>query len=58
METVPFFTPKQLMERLNVSERTVRKLLARGAIPSYKVGSSVRVDPADFEQYLKEQRNA
>lgn len=48
----PFYTPQTLAQRLALSERTVREMLARGVIPSYKVEGARRIDPADVQRYL------
>jgi Helix-turn-helix domain len=52
-ELRPFFTPKSLAEYLSVSERTVRDMLSKGRIPSYKVEAtaqepSMRVHSSSF----------
>jgi excisionase family DNA binding protein len=52
----PFFTPKGLAEYLSISERTVREMLSKQRIPSYKVEGQRRIDPADVEQYLARNR--
>jgi excisionase family DNA binding protein len=36
-ELRPFFTPKALADYLSISERTVREMLSKERIPSYKV---------------------
>ncbi|MGZ6564588.1 MAG: helix-turn-helix domain-containing protein [Solirubrobacteraceae bacterium] len=56
-ELRPFFTPKALAEYLSISERTVRDMLSKQRIPSYKVEGQRRIDPADVEQYLARNRN-
>jgi putative molybdopterin biosynthesis protein len=56
-ELRPFFTPKALAEYLSISERTVRDMLSKERIPSYKVEGQRRIDPADVEQYLARNRN-
>lgn len=56
-ELRPFFTPKGLAEYLSISERTVREMLSKQRIPSYKVEGQRRIDPADVEQYLARNRN-
>lgn len=56
-ELRPFFTPKALAEYLSISERTVRDMLGKNRIPSYKVEGQRRIDPADVEQYLARNRN-
>ena len=55
-ELRPFFTPKGLAEYLSISERTVRDMLSKQRIPSYKVEGQRRIDPADVEQYLARNR--
>lgn len=48
----PFFTPETLAAKLSLSARTVRTMLAKGAIRSYKVEGARRIDPKDVDQYL------
>lgn len=55
-ELRPFFTPKGLAEYLSISERTVRDMLSKRRIPSYKVEGQRRIDPADVEAYLARNR--
>jgi len=56
-ELRPFFTPKSLAEYLSISERTVRDMLSKERIPSYKVEGQRRIDPVDVEKYLARNRN-
>lgn len=53
----PFFTPKALADYLSISERTVRDMLSKQRIPSYKVEGQRRIDPLDVEKYLARNRN-
>src|ERR1700733_1921805 len=53
----PFFTPKTLADYLSISERTVREMLSKERIPSYKVEGQRRIDPLDVEKYLARNRN-
>jgi excisionase family DNA binding protein len=55
-ERRPFFTPKTLAAYLALSERTVREMLRRGALPSYRVGGARRIDPSDVDSYLAGRR--
>ena len=55
-ERRPFFTPKSLAAYLALSERTVREMLRRGALPSYRVGGARRIDPSDVDSYLARRR--
>lgn len=41
----PFMSPKTLAAYLELSERTVRQMLADGVIPSYLIGGARRIDP-------------
>ena len=43
-------------ERLHVKERFIRRLVAEKRMPYYKVGSFVRFDPADIDEWLVRQR--
>lgn len=52
----PFFSPKALADYLSLSERTVREMLAKGEIPSYKVAGARRIDYRDVESYLAANR--
>jgi excisionase family DNA binding protein len=47
-----FFTVRSLATYLAISERTVRDMLARGVVPSYRVEGSRRIDPVDVDAYL------
>ncbi len=40
-------------ERLSVSPRMVRKMIAERRIPHFKVGSLVRFDPGDLDDWLR-----
>lgn len=51
-----FFTPQALAVYLSLSGRTVRDLLRRGEIPSYKIGGARRIDPDDVDRYLAQHR--
>ncbi len=51
-----FFTERTLAEYLAVSDRTVRDWIRRRELPSYKLGGSRRIDPADVEAFLAERR--
>jgi excisionase family DNA binding protein len=54
---VAFFTERTLADYLAVSDRTIRNWIARGELPSYKLGASRRIDPADVETFLDRNRD-
>lgn len=47
---------KDVSERLNISERTVRNLLNSGELSGYKIGGIYRVNEEDLNNYLKNSR--
>ena len=53
----PFFTERTLADYLAVSDRTIRNWIRRGELPSYKLGASRRIDPADVDAFLAERRD-
>jgi excisionase family DNA binding protein len=52
-----FFTGRTLAAYLSVSDRTIRNWIRRGQLPSYKLGASRRIDPADVEDFLARHRD-
>lgn len=54
----PLYTVAALCDRLGLSDRVVRQMLADGVIPSFRVGGARRVDPAALDEYLAAQRRA
>ena len=40
-------------EALSVSSQTVRRLIAQGELPAYRVGGSIRIRAEDFEHALR-----
>lgn len=51
-----FFTERTLAVYLSVSDRTIRNWIRRGELPSYKLGASRRIDPADVDAFLRVRR--
>ena len=43
-------------ERLEVSQDTVRRLIARGDLVAIRIGASVRVSAAELEAFIEGQR--
>jgi len=52
-----FFTERTLAAHLAVSDRTIRNWIRTGELPSYKLGASRRIDPADVEDFLARHRD-
>ena len=40
-------------ERLDVSVKTVRRRIAEGLLPAYRVGRLLKVDPADLDRLAR-----
>jgi len=49
---------RAVAERLDVSIRTVRRLLKKRKLAYHRVGGSLRVAPADLELYLRTTRES
>jgi len=47
----PFWTPKQIGRRWQVSARTVRRLIEFGELPASRMGMQMRVKHADLLAY-------
>ena len=46
-------TKKEAADRLSVSIRTLEGLISRGALPAYRVGSTlIRISEDDIDRYL------
>ncbi len=54
---ITFFTERTLAAYLAVSDRTIRNWIRRGELPSYKLGASRRIDPADVDAFLAQRRD-
>jgi excisionase family DNA binding protein len=50
-------TIDEIAEILNVSSRTVRRLIDSGALPVHRIGRSVRISDADIAQLLAASRD-
>ena len=48
----PLLSIREVVATLGVCDRTVRRLIARGDLPSHQVGRSVRISAADLRAYL------
>jgi len=47
-----YHTIKQVAEALNVSDKTVRRMVKRGTLRAYKVGPQIRIDGDDLAAYM------
>ena len=47
-----FLTVPEVAMELRLSERTVKRLISRGSLPALRVGRSVRIERARFDEWL------
>lgn len=53
----PAFSVCRVAKRLNVSDRTARRLIEAGALKAYRIGRQWRVFEPDLQEYLARQAN-
>jgi excisionase family DNA binding protein len=53
----PLHTVKEAANILNVSEKTVRRLIDNGLLRSIKIGGLVRVAPTDLDDLIRDHRS-
>ena len=52
----PMLSVQIVMVRLGVSDKTVRRLLARGELAAHRIGRQLRISEHDLAAYLRAQR--
>ena len=60
-EALDLLTMGEVAERLRLSEKTIGRMIRQGVFTKLKVGSLVRIDPAEvaaYKQQLHEQARA
>ncbi len=53
----PLLTVAQTAERLQLSPRSIRRLIATGALTVHRLGRAVRIAEIDLAQFLKDNRD-
>ena len=56
--THKLLTLRSVAEQLDVSIKTVRRWVARGELPAFKMGHQWRIHPEDLERFLWRHRHA
>ncbi len=56
-ERTAWFTPDSLASYLQVSDRMIRKWVAEGRLPSYKLDGCRRFDPAEVDSFVAQFRD-
>ncbi len=57
LRPAPLLTVQQTAELLNVSTKTVSRLIMRGELTALRIGRSVRVSPVELERLLMDSNN-
>ena len=47
-----YFSIKQVSEKLNLSQKTIRRHISSGRLASYKIGGAYRINEVDIESFL------
>lgn len=58
MDIEESLTALEVAEFLKITKNTVYELVKRGELPGYKVGKKLRIDKADVESYINDQKVA
>ena len=56
MDIEESLTALEVAELLKITKNTVYELVKRGELPGYKVGKKLRIDKADVESYINNQK--
>ena len=56
MDSEESLTALEVAELLKITKNTVYELVKRGELPGYKVGKKLRIDKADVESYINNQK--
>lgn len=51
-----FLSVQEVAKRLNITPRTVNRMIERGELPAYKVSGLYRIDEKDLQAYLDANR--
>lgn len=50
---IQMMSPEDIANRMCVSRRTVLRWIERGTLAAYRIGGITRIDPEDFEGFLR-----
>jgi excisionase family DNA binding protein len=54
--TSSLLTPDEIIPRLRVSRSTLYEWLAKGELPSYRIGRIIRIRESDVTEFLERRR--
>ncbi len=52
------YTLQQIGRKARVSPKTLRRLVARGELPTHRIGAQIRVSEADWQAFLARSRQS
>lgn len=52
----PLLSPQRTADRLNVSLKTVRRLIASGSLPAYRIGRQFRISEEALAHFISARR--
>jgi excisionase family DNA binding protein len=52
-DSEPLMTVKKVAEKMDSSEKTVRRRIAAGELPVIRDGRMIRIRPGDYRRYLE-----
>jgi excisionase family DNA binding protein len=52
----PLLTPKEILPRLRIGRATLYEWLAKGELPSFRLGRVIRISEADLDGFLERRR--
>lgn len=55
--SIEIYTISQTAKYLQVSDKTIRRLIEKNELPASKIGRSWRITLTDIEKYLSETKN-
>jgi excisionase family DNA binding protein len=53
-----FYTVNQVAERIQQSEKAIRRKLKAGILPFHKFGKSIRIGDGDLDEYIQRCRSS
>ena len=56
-KTEPLYTVAQAADILNVSQKTVRRLIKKGYLPVIRIGGLLRIEPLDIQDLIRDNRS-
>jgi len=56
-KTEPLYTVAEAADILNVSQKTVRRLIKKSYLRVIRIGGLLRIDPLDIQDFIRDHRS-